>query len=91
MTCFDPTTSVLAGTDPALLRTWLTQAQAALASLNMGQRVVTVQVTGGGQHREVTYRNDPNSLSQLMEWIRLLQAQLGIIPAPRRRARLTFN
>lgn len=91
MSCFDPNTSLLAGVDPALLRTWLTQAQSALMSLNTGQRVVTVQVTGGGQHREVTYRNDPNSLAQLQEWIRLLQAQLGIICAPRQRRRIVFN
>lgn len=87
MACFDPATSLLAGVDPATLQSWLTQAQMALMSLNTGQKVVTVEVTGGGQHRSVTYRNDANGLSQLAEWIRLLQAQLGIIPTPRQRAR----
>lgn len=91
MSCFDPNTSLLAGVDRTTLQNWLTAALLALMSLNSGQRVVSVQVTGGGQHREVTYRNDPDGLSQLAEWIRLLQAQLGIIPAPRRRARITYN
>lgn len=81
-----PPPSVLAGLDPATLQTWLTQAQTALAALNSGQRVVTVTVTGGGQHREVTYRNDPNSLAMLNAWIIQLQGQLGIRGRSRRRA-----
>lgn len=81
-----PPPSVLAGLDPTLLQTWLTQAQTALAALNTGQRVVTVTVTGGGQHREVTYANDPNSLARLNAWIIQLQQQLNIPRRSRRRA-----
>lgn len=88
---FDPATSLLAGVDAQTLQTWLSAAQTALMKLNMpGSTVVTVEVTGGGQHRAVTFRNDPNGLSQLQEWIRLLQAQLGVIASPRRRGRIVF-
>jgi hypothetical protein len=90
MACFDPATSLLAGVDTATLHVWLADAQAALVAFSTGRREVTVIVTGGGQHREVTYRNDPNGFAQLQEWIRLLQAQLGIIVNPRRRGRITY-
>lgn len=81
-----PPPSVLAGLDQATLQAWLAQAQAALNTLMQGQRVVTVTVTGGGQHREVTYRNDPNSLAMLNAWILQLQRQLRIPGRSRRRA-----
>lgn len=88
---FDPTTSILAGVAVDVLQKWLSDAQNARAALASGQQVVSVTVTGGGQHREVQYRRDPNSLAMLDDWIRQLQAQLGVIPSPRRRARITFN
>lgn len=78
--------SVLAGLDPATLQTWLSQAQSALNDLNLGQRSVTVEITGGGQHRSVTYRNDPDSLAMLNAWILQLQRALNIRGRSRRRA-----
>lgn len=78
----DLSQTVLAGVDDATLRQWLAEAQAALASLNTGRREVTVIVTGGGQHREVTF--DKTSQAQLINWIRMLQTQLGIVPQSRR-------
>jgi hypothetical protein len=87
---YDITQTVLAGVDNATLQGWLTDAQAALGKLMSGQQVVTVIVTGGGQHREVTYRNDRNQVALLNQWIRMLQAQLGIICAPRRPINVTF-
>lgn len=74
----------LGGVDQATLRLWLTQAQNARAEIMTGSKPVTVTVTGGGQHREVTYRNDPNSIANLSAWIIQLQAALGM--RPRRRA-----
>jgi hypothetical protein len=91
MSCFDRNTSILAGVDDDMLRTWLSQAQAARMELSTGSRAVTVEVTGGGQHRSVTYRNDQNGLAMLDDWIRLLQAQLGIIRSPRRRATIGYH
>jgi hypothetical protein len=88
---FDPNTSIFAGMDRAALQQALTNAQAKRLELAMGEKVVNVEVTGGGQHRSVTYRNDPNSLAMLDDLIRQLQSQLGIIPEPRARRRLTFN
>ena len=82
MACgFNPSTSLLAGVDTATLQGWLSDAQAALAKFSTGAQEVTIIVTGGGQHREVTFaKPDMGSLSN---WIRMLQAQLGLITRPR--------
>lgn len=74
----------LAGVDRAILQCWLRDAQGALHSLAMGQREITVVVTGGGQHREVTFERNQNSMAQLRAWIGELQRALGI--GGRRRA-----
>jgi hypothetical protein len=91
MSCsgFDPNTSLFAGLDTATLQAALSSAQAALIALDSGKQTVNVQVTGGGQHREVTFAKiDRGGLVNL---IRQLQAQLGIIAAPRTRARIRFH
>lgn len=85
-----PCPGELTGVDPATLQAWLTQAQSALNSLMLGQRVVTVEVTGGGQHRQVTYRNDPNSMAGLRAWIGELQRALGVRRRPRRAIGVSF-
>jgi hypothetical protein len=89
MACgFNPSTSILAGLDAATLQTMLTNAQLALGKFATGQQEVTIIVTGGGQHREVTFaRPDMGALTQ---WIKLLQAQLGIITQPRRAIPVSF-
>jgi len=79
---YDLTQTVLTGVSTPTLQTWLTQAQAALQSLMMGQQAVTVTVTGGGQHREVSFNK--SNQPQLVLWIKTLQAQLGLIRQPRR-------
>lgn len=74
----------LTGVDRATLQVWLSEAQSALKTLAMGQREITVIVTGGGQHREVTFDRNQNSMAQLRAWIGELQRALGI--GGRRRA-----
>lgn len=89
MSCgFNPNTSLLAGVDSATLQGWLSDAQAALAKFNTGQKEVTIIVTGGGQHREVTFAKP--DMGALTQWIKLLQAQLGLIASPRRGIRVSF-
>jgi hypothetical protein len=67
----------LAGVDRDTLQAWLTSAQSALNTLALGQKEITVIVTGGGQHREVTFERNPNSMAQLRAWIGELQRALG--------------
>lgn len=82
MACgFDPNTSILAGVDRTTLQGWLSDAQAALARFSTGAQEVQVVVTGGGQHREVTFGK--TDIGTLTQWIKLLQAQLGTITRPR--------
>lgn len=89
MMCFDPNTSVFDGLDTQTLQAALASAQTALIALNSGQQAVTVEVTGGGQHRSVTYQRANEAA--LVNLIRQLQAQLGIISSPRRGARIRFH
>lgn len=85
---FDPNTSILAGVDTATLLQWLADAQAAYAQLATGTKEVTVIITGGGQHREVTYAKP--SIGDLTQWIKLLQAQLGLVPGGRSAIAVTY-
>lgn len=73
--CFS---GALTGVDKTTLQLWLTNAQTALNTLALGQREITIIVTGGGQHREVTFERNPNSMSQLRAWIGELQRALGL-------------
>lgn len=86
---FNPSTSTLAGVSTATLQTWLANAQQAMADLMSGGKVVSITITGAGQHREVTYTRA--ELGQLTAWIKLLQAQLGLIRAPRRGLPIVFT
>lgn len=89
MACgFDPNTSILTGVSTPVLQGWLADAQAAMARFSTGAQEVTVIVTGGGQHREVTFAK--TDLGTLTQWIRLLQAQLGLITRPRRAIGVSF-
>ena len=69
---FDPNATVLAGVDATILRGWLSDAQAAYATLMTGRREVTVSYDG----KSVTYAMGDRDA--LMAWIMLLQRQLGI-------------
>lgn len=86
---FDRTSSLLAGMKPADLQANLSALQQALIDLSAGRREVTVEVTGGGQHRSVTF--SATSEAALVHMIRMIQAQLGIRSAPRLGARITFS
>lgn len=72
---FDQNRSVLAGISQQTLQTWLLQAQTALQQVNTGGMAKTVVVTGGGQHREVTFNQ--SNVGNLTLWINELNAALG--------------
>lgn len=86
---FDPSTSIFAGMSTEALQAALTSAQMALIALNSGEKEAEVQVTGGGQHRMVKFV--PAQIGNLTVLIRQLQAQLGIIPEPRQRVRISYS
>jgi hypothetical protein len=77
----------LIGIDVPTLQKWLSEAQAALHSFRVGQKEVTVEITGGGQHRSVTF--DKTNIAQLSIWISQLQRALGM--RPRRRSALSVS
>lgn len=82
MTYYNPQTSILVGMTVPQLQTALAQAQAAYAQLMSGQRAVTLSYSQGDGSKSVTY--DRVNMADLMNWIRMLQMQLGI-PVHRRR------
>lgn len=86
---YDRNTSLLAGMSDVDLRTYLAALQRALIELGAGKAVTNVQVTGGGQHRSVTYTAGDSG--HIVWLIRLVQAQLGIIDGPRCSAGVSFR
>ncbi len=74
---FNPNESILAGQSQATLRCWLNDAQRAYAELMTGMKVVTTSYDG----KSATFTQAEKS--SLVNWIELLQAQLGM--ARRRR------
>ncbi|EAY4270161.1 phage head-tail adapter protein [Salmonella enterica] len=85
---FRPNNSVLAGMTRAQLQEALIAAQAAYVNLMTGQQGVSFSYAQGDGTRSVTYQQ--TSLPQLMAFIQLLQAQLGIVPRPRRPIRFRY-
>ncbi|STJ26687.1 gpW [Citrobacter braakii] len=85
---FRPNNSVLAGMTRAQLQEALNAAQAAYVNLMTGQQGVSFSYAQGDGTRSVTYQQ--TSLPQLMAFIQLLQAQLGIVPRPRRPIRFRY-
>jgi hypothetical protein len=69
---FNPNNTILSGQPPAMLRQWLTDAQAAYAQLVTGAKVVSVSYDG----KSATYTAADQAA--LVQWIGLLQRQLGI-------------
>lgn len=69
--------TIIDGVDADTLRSWLTQAQGALQSLMIGQKVVTAAYGD----KSVTYTQADRA--QLTQWIHLLQRRLNLVP-PRR-------
>ncbi len=86
---FKPENSLLAGSmTRAQLLEALTTAQQAYTELSTGARGVSFSYTQGDGTRSVTYL--PAQLSDLMSFIQLLQAQLGIVRKPRRALRFRY-
>jgi hypothetical protein len=69
---FNPNASMLAGVDTATLQTWLSSAQNAYQQLMTGMKVVSASYDGKSTSFTQT------DAAQLMNWISLLQRQLGI-------------
>ncbi|TCK43994.1 gpW protein [Paraburkholderia sp. BL8N3] len=86
---FDPSTSLLAGMDTAVLQQALADAQKAYLALSSGAQGESYSYTQGEGTRSVTYTRA--NLAELAAAIQLMQAQLGIVCAPRRANRLTFT
>lgn len=85
---FRPNNSVLAGMTDAQLKEALKAAQDAYVNLMTGQQGGSFSYAQGDGTRSVTYQQ--TSLPQLMAFIQLLQAQLGIVPRPRRPIRFRY-
>lgn len=71
-----PPTAMLTGVDPATLRLWLSQAQAAYAQLMSGAKVASASYAQGDGSKSVSYT--PAQAPQLMAWIMQLQRALGV-------------
>ncbi|MDA5499775.1 gpW family head-tail joining protein [Yersinia aleksiciae] len=83
---FNANTSLLAGTmTRAQLEAALNQAQQAYIELSAGSKGVSFSYAQGDGTRSVTYLQ--TNIGQLMGLIQLLQAQLGVVPRPRRALR----
>ncbi|MFS7246611.1 gpW family head-tail joining protein [Rahnella inusitata] len=86
---FDPNSSLLAG---ALTRDQLTAAltaaQQAYLELSSGAKGVSFSYAQGDGTRSVSYQQ--TDIGQLTALIQLLQAQLGIVPRPRRTLRFRW-
>ncbi|MBS9442488.1 gpW family head-tail joining protein [Photorhabdus heterorhabditis] len=86
---FNSKTSLLAGAmTREQLQDALMKAQQAYIDLASGQRGVSFSYTQGDGTRSVSYQQ--SSMADLMALIQLLQAQLGIVPRPRRPVRFRF-
>jgi hypothetical protein len=86
---FDPATSLLAGMDPTALQTQLARLQQAYLDLSSGARGESYSYTQGDGAKAVTYTRA--NLPALVQAIRLVQAQLGVITRPRRALRVRFR
>ena len=82
------TSIALTGVAPAMLQTWLGQAQQALADLNSGNNVTTVSYAQGEGNRTVTYTKI--NAAALRSWISELQQALGVCGARRSPIRPRF-
>lgn len=81
---FDPSKSIFAGMTTAQWQTALTNAQTAYINLSTGAQAVDVSYTQGESAKRVTFLQ--TDLAKLNAMIRELQACLGIVRHPRRRA-----
>ena len=86
---YNPQTSIFAGMSTTVLRAQLLIAQQAYVDLAGGAKVVTATYTQGDGSKSVTY--PAASLPNLTALIQQLQAQLGLVIAPRRSPRIVFR
>lgn len=85
---FNPNTSIFAGMSTQQLQVALQSAQQAYIDISTGAKGESYSYTQGDGARSVTYTR--TNLPQLMQLIRGLQLQLGIVPNARRPARFRF-
>lgn len=85
---FDPSTSLLAGRADALLQADLAKLQQAYIDISSGAKGETYSYTQGDGPKAVSYNKA--TLADLVQAIRLVQAQLGIIDRPRRALDVRF-
>lgn len=81
---FDPSKSLFAGMDTATLQAQLTATQQCLLQIRSGQKVGTASYGQADNSRSVSFTQAQQA--ECIRQIRELQAQLGIIDHPRRRA-----
>lgn len=82
MSCYDPSTSILAGMDESELRAQLAALQRAYLELSRGAKVASASYTQNGNARSTSFTQ--TTIGDLTAAIRLVQAQLGLVPSPRR-------
>lgn len=85
---YNPATSIFAGMSTAQLQAALANAQAAYLQLSTGAKAVTLSYTQGDGSKSVTYQQA--STGGLVQLIKQLQAQLGIVHRPRRPMQFRF-
>lgn len=88
MSDWDPTTSILAGMDDAVLRTQLATMQQAYLDLVTGAKGEAYSYTQGNGARSVTYTKA--NIGDLIAAIRMVQRQLGIVSGGRRAIGVEF-
>jgi hypothetical protein len=86
---YDPSNSILAGMDTAVLQASLARLQQAYIDLSTGAKGESYTYTQGDGSKAITYSRA--NIGQLTMAIRQIQAQLGIIDRPRRAIGVRFT
>lgn len=89
MSRYDPSRSIFAGMPQQQLQEDLNRAQRAYSKLLSGEKEVSLSYTQGDGSKSVTYTQ--TNMANLVVLIKQLQAQLGIVHAPRRPIRFWFR
>lgn len=86
---YNPNTSIFAGMSQMQLQTALNAAQQALIDLQMGAKGVDFSYSQAGGTKHVRYTE--TDIPKITALIQQLQAQLGIVCAPRRALRFVIR
>lgn len=86
---FDPSDTILSGMSTAQLQAALASAQQAYTDLVTGNKVASATYAQGDGTKSVSYTKA--ELPNLTAFIRLLQAQLGLVARPRRPVSFNFR